>query len=67
MRECQTAQLYQRYEGCFLDKQRKTSRDDNRVFGYFDYSKSYSKSNSAKRQFHLPEVRETMKERLTKF
>lgn len=67
MGEYQTAQLYQRYEGCFPDKQCKASRDDNRVFGNSDYSKSYSKSNSAKRQFHLPEVRETMKERLTKF
>lgn len=36
------------------------------MIGNFSYSEGYCKSNSAKRQFHLLEVREAMKERLTK-
>lgn len=35
--------------------------------GNFDYSESYWKSKSATRRFHFPEVRETMRKRLTRF
>lgn len=64
MRENETAQLYQRYEGCFLINSAKLAEMTTEYLEIVIIQKATQSLNSAKRQFHLPEVRETMKERL---